>query len=80
MPVSGVVVVLSHEPEARAQALAALAVDPRVTMGPVQVDRLAVVTESPDTRACTEHLEELGPLPGVLAVQPVFHDFSDEVL
>ncbi len=80
MPVSGVVVVLSPEPEARAQALAALAGDPRVTMGPVQVDRLAVVTESTDTRACTEHLEELGLLPGVLAVQPVFHDFSDEVL
>ncbi len=80
MPVSSVVVVLSSEPEARRAALQALGSDPRVTVGPMEHDRLAVVTESADTRACTAHLAELEALPGVLAVQPVFHDFSDEVL
>jgi nitrate reductase NapAB chaperone NapD len=79
MPVSSIVVVLSPDLEARREALATLAADPRVTLGPMERDRLAVVTESTDTRACTAHLAELEALPGVLAVQPVFHDFSDEV-
>lgn len=79
MPVSGVVVVLTPEPAARAAALAALSRDPRVTLGPSEGLSLAAVLESASTQACGEHVREIEAIEGVLAVRPVFHDFSDEV-
>ncbi|GAB4209355.1 MAG: hypothetical protein OHK0013_28680 [Sandaracinaceae bacterium] len=79
MPVSSIIVVLSPEPSARAIALGALASDARWTLGPIEGDALAAVLESPSTPACAELLRALEDTPGVLAVRPVFHDFSDEV-
>lgn len=79
MPVSGVVVVLTPEPAARAAALEALARDPRVTLGPSEGDSRAAVLESSSTPECGELVRELEAIEGVLAVRPVFHDFSDEV-
>jgi len=60
VPVSSIVVVLSPEPEARQQALLALGADPRVTLGPMERDRLAVVPESSGTPPVTAHLARLG--------------------
>jgi nitrate reductase NapAB chaperone NapD len=79
MPVSGFVVILASEPRARASALHHLASEPALTLGPLHEHALPVVLESASTEACTETLRALEALEGVLAVRPVFHDFSDEV-
>ena len=79
MPVSGVVVILSSEPLAQSRALERLACEPALTLGPLHQHALPLVVESASTEACTATLRALEALDGVLAVRPVFHDFSDEV-
>lgn len=77
MPVIGAVVTLSPEPGLRAQALAALAREPALTMGDLQAGRMPIVLETSSTREDRDRFDALHRLPGVMAAEPVFADFSD---
>ena len=46
MPVSGLVVSLSDEPQLRAEALAAIGQQPQITMGLLEANRLAIVVDT----------------------------------
>jgi hypothetical protein len=78
MPISSLVLTLDASPELRARALAEVARDPRVTVGPPLEERwLPVVTETrslPEGEALAESLREL---PGVSFVDVVMVDFSE---
>ncbi|MCB9743907.1 MAG: hypothetical protein H6740_15010 [Alphaproteobacteria bacterium] len=77
MPVVSAVLTLSAAPERRAALLAELSADPRVSLGPMQRDRLPLVLDTPtraEDRAAWRSLERH---PAVLAHELVFADFSD---
>ncbi len=77
MPITGLVAHLSDDPALRAEALESLRAHPRVTVGPIEGARAALVTETERAEDDPVLFESLGALPGVLLVSVVFHDFSD---
>ena len=78
MPVAGLVVTLTDLDLVRAECLAALAADPRVTLGELQRGgRLPVVLETASVVEERDLLDDLARTPGVLLVDLAFHDFSD---
>lgn len=77
MPVVGMVLTFSEDRAAAAAARAWLAGDPRYELGPQAGRRLAAVLDTPDRTADAAAWEELKSLPGVLAAEPVYVDFSD---
>jgi nitrate reductase NapAB chaperone NapD len=77
MPVIGAVIVLSPEPSLRARALAALATEPSLTLGELHGARLPVVLETQSPREDRARFDALRELPGVLAAEPVYANFSD---
>ncbi|MGZ3419807.1 MAG: hypothetical protein ACXWUG_18415 [Polyangiales bacterium] len=79
MTVSGLVVTLADDDDARARALAALACDPRVTCGEPQGLRLPVVTETTSLNEAEELFDALKVLQGVSFVDVVSIDFEAEV-
>ena len=76
MPVSALVITLPEAPEARSEALAWLERDARLTLGPRDGRRLAVVAETHDERQDALLFESLLAWPG-LGVDLVSYDFSD---
>ena len=77
MPLLSAVLTLSPAPERRAALLAELSTDPRITLGPMQRDRLPLVL---DTRTRAEDRAAWRALeghPAVIAHELVFADFSD---
>lgn len=76
MVVSALVVMLSPGRELRAAALAALAADPRLTLGAVNRDRLPVVAEAASADAGAALCDELAAIAGVLRVDVVAIDFA----
>jgi nitrate reductase NapAB chaperone NapD len=78
MPISGLVVTLDREPEARDRALAALTIDPRVTCGEPQGLRLPIVTETDDLESAEDLVEALGRIPGISFVDVVSVHFDDD--
>jgi hypothetical protein len=70
MPVSALVVTFAEEPR--------LAPDPRLILGAPVGGRLPVVATTATSREGAELIAELEATPGVLAVDVVMIDFSDE--
>lgn len=78
MPISGLVLTLSDEPSLQQAALSQLALDSRLSLGELQVNRLPVVAETDTIRQSTRLVrEELLTIPGVIFVDVVMVDFSD---
>lgn len=78
MPISGLVLTLSDHPTQRQSALDQLALDPRLTLGEIQRNRLPVVADTETVRQGTNLVrEELLDIPGVIFVDVVSVDFSD---
>ena len=76
MVVSALVVTLDPEPGRLAAALARLAADPRLELGPRHRERLAVVSETATTKASVELVDELQATVGVARVDVVSIDFE----
>lgn len=82
MPVSGLVVSLGDEPRPRAEALAVIGREARITVGVLEANRLAIVLDTVSTEEDRHLWEWLGSLPGVLFVEVAFVGFEqqDELL
>lgn len=77
MPVTGLVAHLTDDAREQARTLERLAADPRVTLGPREGPKLALVTETERAEEDAELFGELSRIDGVLQLFVVFHDFSD---
>jgi nitrate reductase NapAB chaperone NapD len=77
MPVSGIVVTLDERPEVRAEAVARLDGDARLTLGPAADLKLPVVIDTADAEAQQRAWDDVEATPGVCFVELVYHDFSD---
>jgi hypothetical protein len=76
MTISALVVTL--DPLAQEQAYQALSIDPRLTLGGSIGGRLPLVAETDTPRDGVELVEELLLVPGVLHVDVVSVDFTEE--
>ena len=76
MPVSGLVVSLSDEPQSRAEALAVIGREARITVGVLEANRLAIVLDTPSSEEDRRLWEWLGSLPGVSFVEVAFVGFE----
>jgi hypothetical protein len=76
MTISALVVTLN--PPCAEEALAALARDPRLTLGEPVDARVPIVAETPTLRAGKELCRELELVPGVAFVSVVRIDFLEE--
>lgn len=76
MVVSALVVTLTAEPAPQAAALARLAADPRLVLGPRHRERVPVVSETATTAASVVLVDELQALDGVARVDVVSIDFE----
>lgn len=72
MPVSGLVVSLSDEPQTRADALAVIGQEARIAMGVLEVNRLAIVLDTASTEEDCRLWDWLNSLAGVSFVDVVF--------
>ena len=79
MTVSALVVTLSSDPCDREIAMSALRDDPRLTLGAGAGDRLPVVAETESAALGAELCEGLGARCGVVRVDVVAIDFSQDV-
>ncbi len=78
MPVAGLVVTVTELDVLRAECVAALAADPRVTVGEMQRGgRLPVALATDSVPEEQELFRAISRTPGVLLVDLAFHDFSD---
>jgi len=77
MPVTGLAATLTEDARERDRALDALARDARVTVGPREGGRVALVLATDTADEDRDLLQTLRALPGVALVHVVFHDFSD---
>lgn len=77
MPILSAVLTLTSSSERRDKALAALSAEPRVTLGAASGFRFPVVLESRDRDEDKALWCWATGLPGVLASELVFADFSD---
>jgi hypothetical protein len=75
--ISALVLVLDEHPERRAGALASLAGDARIVIGPTTAGRVAVVTETRGVREARDLFFAIECTPGVEMVHVVSVDFSD---
>ena len=78
MPVSGLVVSLSDEPQPRAESLALIGREPRITVGVVEANRLAIVVDTASSEEDRRLWEWLGSLPGVSFVEVAFVGFEQQ--
>ncbi len=76
MPVSGLVVSLSDEPQLRAGALSVIGRESRITMGICEENRLAIVVETVSSEEDRQLWEWLGDLPGVTFIEVAFVGFD----
>lgn len=77
MPVTGLVAQLSGDPAGWPATLERLRRDPRVTLGPREGPKVAVVTETDRSEEDALLFAELAATEGVAQLFVVFHDFSD---
>jgi nitrate reductase NapAB chaperone NapD len=77
MPVIGAVITLAADENACQQALRVLNADTTLDIGELNGRRLPVVIETSSTREDRARFKALHAIPGVLAAEPVFVDFSD---
>ena len=76
MPVSGLVVFLVDEQQLRADTLAAIDREARITMGAEEGNRLAIVLDTASNDEDRQLRDWLGSLPGVLFVEVAFVGFE----
>jgi hypothetical protein len=76
MPVSGLVVSLSDEPQRRAEALAVIGREARITMGVLEANRLAIVLDTASSEEDRQLWDWLGSLLGVSFVEVAFVGFE----
>jgi hypothetical protein len=72
MPVSGLVLSLSGEPKLRAEALARMGREPRVTLGVCRGVRMAAVLETATLEEHQQLSDWLCSLPGIVLVTVAF--------
>lgn len=77
MPVHGLVLTLSPDPDAARRARLALEAERAITLGPAQGHKQPVVIETTDLEEETDLWAWLGQLEGVGHHDLVFSDFSD---
>ncbi len=77
MPVSSYVIRCA--PEQQAEVLRQLRALPGVEIGEVSPPGIAVVTDTPTTRAAEDLGAQLNQLPGVKSAVLVYHNFEDAV-
>lgn len=77
MPISGLVVTLAADEAVRRKAIAALAADPRITVGDSKANKLALVLETGSPAEDQAAWNELESIPGVDLVALAFVDFSE---
>ena len=78
MPVSGLVVSLSNDVEARAQALAAIEQESRLECGVIESNRMAVVVDSHSADEDKELWAWLQGLDGVVFVDLIMVGFEED--
>ena len=78
MPVSGLVVSLSDEPQPRAEALDVIGREPRITVGVLEANRLAIVLDTASSEEDRQLWTWLGSLPGVSFVEVAFVGFDQQ--
>lgn len=76
MPIASAVITLDEDPELRARALAAMASEPRVTIGPPSGSAFPAVLETASGEEGEALLRALTNVPGVLLVAIVTVDTS----
>ena len=76
MPVSGLVVSLSDEPQPRSEALAVIGREARITMGVLEANRLAIVLDTASSEEDRQLWDWLGSLSGVSFVEVAFVGFE----
>ena len=79
MPVSGLVVSLSDESQARVKTLDTIGREPRITVGVLEANRLAIVLNTVSREEDQQIWGWLGSLPGVLFVDVAFVGFEQHV-
>jgi nitrate reductase NapAB chaperone NapD len=72
MPVSGLVVSLCKEARPRAEAIEKMAQEPRITVGALAANRLAIVLDTASSEEDKQLWDWLNALPGVTFVQVAF--------
>ena len=77
MPVVGAVLRLVPDPTQRADALARLRQDPRVTLGALAAPHLPVVVDTPNQAEDDAFWADLEGVPGVLGWVVAYADISD---
>lgn len=76
MPISGLVVSLCDEPEPRAKTLAVIGQDPKITMGVLEANRLAVVLDTVSHDEDKQLWNWLESLAGVSFLEVAFVGFE----
>lgn len=77
MPISGLLVTLSQNPQRRTEALDVMRLDSRITIGPENKNQVAIVTETETAGEDRDLVDSLSQESGVDLVHVVFYDFSD---
>jgi nitrate reductase NapAB chaperone NapD len=77
MPIVSAVLTLAPDLVTRAAVQRALGTDPRITLGPLNADRLPVVLETSSRDEDRALWERVADSPGVLNIELAFADFSD---
>jgi len=78
MPVSGLVLSLCDEPYPRAETLAVMGREARITMGDLEANRLAIVLDTASSEEDRQLWDWLGALPGVSFVEVAFVGFEQQ--
>ena len=76
MPVSGLVLSLSDEPQPRAEALAVIGREAQITVGVLEANRLAIVLDTASREEDRQLWDWLGSLAGVSFVEVAFVGFE----
>ena len=76
MPVSGLVVSLSQEPQLRAEALDAISREAKITLGEREGNRLAIVLDTDSSQEDRHIWDWLHSLPGIALLEVAFVGFD----
>ena len=79
MPVSGLVVSLSNQPDLRQNAWESMRADPRIEVGLIEAQRVAIVVDTASNEEDKTIWNWLQQLPGVVFVDIVMVGFEEPV-
>lgn len=78
MPVSGLVVSLSQDPQLRAEAIDAINREPNITVGVREGNRLAIVLDTDSSQEDRQIWDRLDSHPGVVLLEVAFVGFDPQ--